>query len=202
MREGKGYNRAAVNFALYYRRSVVEIGNRFYQSQTQARTFRTARGIDPIEPIEQSRNMLCGYSGARIADRNLRPCGARDDRDMNSSTGRSEAKCIFYQIAYGPPKQHRVSVNATLSLTSNGDLLLFCDGFIEARDLAIATARQKRALNMTCAASARAERKISMIQKPSPPNGHSITRSPEGVPRSRQGDFRLAAKVERGCGFS
>ena len=50
----------------------MQIGNGFYQGQTQAGSLGAARRVDPVESIEDTREMVRRNSTARIAYRELR----------------------------------------------------------------------------------------------------------------------------------
>ena len=62
----------------------MQIGDGFYQGQTQAGSFGAARGIDPVESIEDTQEVVSRDSTAGIFHRQLRPAilAVAPDRDF------------------------------------------------------------------------------------------------------------------------
>ena len=82
--EGKGDSSAAIKLACYSGGTTMQIGDGFYQSQTQASSFGAPRRIDPVESIEDTGEMVRRDSTAAISYRQLRPAilALASDRDF------------------------------------------------------------------------------------------------------------------------
>ena len=69
----------------------MQIGDGFYQGQTQASSFRAAGRIDPVESIEDTREMMRRDSRTGIFHRQLRPVVPASAPDRDFAPVRSES---------------------------------------------------------------------------------------------------------------
>ncbi len=127
----------------------MQVGDRFHQSQTEARAFRAARPVDPIKPIKDARDMLRRDPATAVSHHDL---GAiRTDRECNDDLAavRREAHGVIHQVAHRASEQNWVRVNLTFAFTPDdeapflGDRLIVSGDFFD-RGAAV----EKRALRL------------------------------------------------------
>ena len=69
----------------------MQIGDGFYQGQTQTGSFGASRGIDPVESIEDTQEVVRRDSTASIFHRQLRPASPAVAPDRDFAPVRSES---------------------------------------------------------------------------------------------------------------
>src|SRR5437879_6414036 len=134
-REGKSDSSAAINLACCRGRTSMQIGDGFYQGQTQAGSFGTARRINPVKSIEDTREVVRRDSTAGIFHRQLRPAVLALAPDRDVAPVRSESQCVVEKVAQGSIEQQRVGVDVAIAFIGDGDTSLFRDRAIVGRDL-------------------------------------------------------------------
>src|SRR5437588_7111185 len=121
----------------------MQIGDGFYQGQTQACSLRTARRISPIESVEYAREMLWWNSTAGVFDGQFGAIRFGLGSDGNFPTIRSEAERVVEKITQSAIEQSGVGINLAVTFAGNGNASLFRDRPIISGDLFDRGARGK-----------------------------------------------------------
>src|SRR5205085_4566902 len=90
--------------------------------------------IRAIEPIEDSRQMLGGNSGAAVLYRHLRLAIPVRDRDFDPTPRGSVVHRVFEQVVNGATKKHFVRSNPGYARATDRQPLVLGDWLVERRD--------------------------------------------------------------------